>query len=1049
MSAGPFPPIRLVPAPPPEPRTWEGPEAALTGPSARGRWRVVGGPGSGKTALLADVAVAHATAGASVAVLAHSKEAAADLRADVAARLGDAAAGTGGMIRSVHSLAFAVVRAAAVARGDVEPSLVPGARQDAVVHELLEGDDPARWPERLRPALGLRGLSRQVRDLLLRAQERGLGADGLRELGERHGIAEWTAAGGFLEQYEQVMRLSGDDGRNASELVSGAVAELAADEGLLEDAAAEVLLVDDAQHLDPKSAELVGMLAARARLAVVAGDPDQAVLHFRGADGAFLAGFGDDGRRVELGGSHRLGRGLAAVADRLRTRPTGPAGHAGAVAVHVHDTAAGERADVADFLRRAHLRDGVPWRDMAVIVRGGAADSPLHRALARAGVPVRVDPTDVVLAEQRMVAAILLAMEAVVGEPDEAGWESLLTGPLGQADPVTLNRLVRAARVAHPHRRGMETLVAHLSAPAGAEPDAELLAAVGTGRGRMTLDRVRAVVDGGRAGLADGIESTLWGIWDAAGLSDALLAASLRGGAAGAAADRDLDAVMSLFDFAGDVVEDSPMMAPSTFLDHVRAQELPAGARDRRGAPRDAVSVISAHASLGRQWRVVAVAGVQEAVWPSLTTTGSLLHQQELVDLLDRGIEPGTPVSHVRARLAEERRLLHVAVSRASEQLLVTAVDAPDDVGEPSRFLAELGAAVERAADARDDGPRPAADPGADGEDTPADARDDGAPAAPAPAAEAAIPVTEEMPRVLSAAALVAELRAAVAGEEAGPGHRRRAAAQLARLAEAGVPAADPAEWWGLPAASTEEPVAEGPVRVSPSKVGRALECPLRTLLEQPEKAPAMSAGSIFHAAAEALEDGVGFADAAEEMRRGLDRVLDEPRWRMPAVLDEWEEALAGWAAWVSARPPAVVEQGIRVEVADGVVVAGRIDRLEETPDGVVAVDIKTSRQAATIAAAEADPQLATYQLALHDSGRAPAGGMLVYPRKPQKAGPTVRVQAQLAGEALEEWRGQVAAAAASLRGPGSVARPGPHCDRCRVRLACPTVAAMPGEEPR
>ncbi|MDO4610231.1 ATP-dependent DNA helicase [Corynebacterium sp.] len=1029
-AASTFPPVRLVPAPPPEERTWAGPEAALLDPAAAGRWRVLGGPGSGKTALVADVAVAHARAGASVAVLAHSKEAAAELRADVAVRLGDAAAGTGGMIRSIHSLAFAVVRAAAVARGDAEPSLVPGARQDAIIHELLTGDDPGRWPERLRPALGLRGLSRQVRDLLLRAQERGLGPDDLEGLGAAHGIAEWSAAGAFLRQYEEIMRLSGDDGRNAAELVSGAVAEIAADPSLLDAMAADVLLVDDAQHLDPKSAELVGVLAERARLAVAVGDPGQAVLHFRGADGMFLHRFGDEGRRLRLAGSHRLGDAIAAASDRFRPEPTGPAGHPGTVAVHVHDTAAGERADVADFLRRAHLRDGIPWRDMAVILRGGAADSPLHRALARAGVPVRVDPTDVVLAEQRMVAAVLLALEAIVGEPDEDAWRTLLAGPLGQADPITMNRLVRAARVAHPHRKGMETLIAHLSAPAGADPDEKLLAAVGQGRGRTALDRVRAVVDGGRAGLVDGIEATLWGIWDAARLSDILLRASLRGGAAGASADRDLDAVMALFDFAGDVAEDSPTMTPATFLDHVRAQELPTGARDRRGAPRDAVSIITAHASLGRQWRAVAVAGVQEDVWPSLTTTGSLLHQQELVDLVDRGIEPGTPVSHVRERLMEERRLFHVAVSRASEQLLVTAVDSPDDEGEPSRFIAELGAPASRSA--------------AEGPGSPADAAGAGI-----PREEAAIPVVEEMPRVLSAAALVAELRAAVVDDSAGPGRRRRAAAQLARLAEAGVPAAHPSQWWGLPANSTDAPVVDGPVRVSPSKVGRALECPLRTMLEQPEKSAAMSAGSIFHAAAEAVENGMDIADAAEELRRGLSRVLDVPGWRLDAELAEWEEALGDWARWVDGRPPAVTEEDVRAEVADGIVVSGRIDRLEDGSHGLVAVDIKTSRYPVRIEDAETDPQLSTYQLALHASGRKPGGALLAYPRKLSQGAPTLRVQAELVGEALEAWRATVVGAAESLRGPGTVASPGPHCETCRVRLACPTVAAMPGEEPR
>ncbi|WP_368858130.1 UvrD-helicase domain-containing protein, partial [Streptomyces sp. AS02] len=45
-----------------------------------------------------------------------------------------------------------------------------------------------------------------------------------------------------------------------------------------------LLLVDDAQHLDPQMAELVETIRKGAHLTVVAGDPDQNVFRFRGAD---------------------------------------------------------------------------------------------------------------------------------------------------------------------------------------------------------------------------------------------------------------------------------------------------------------------------------------------------------------------------------------------------------------------------------------------------------------------------------------------------------------------------------------------------------------------------------------------------------------------------------------------------------------------------------------------------------------------------------------------------------------------------------------------
>ena len=45
-------------------------------------------------------------------------------------------------------------------------------------------DGGARWPERLRPALATRGFAEEVRDLLMRAAERGLDGRRLRQLGK-------------------------------------------------------------------------------------------------------------------------------------------------------------------------------------------------------------------------------------------------------------------------------------------------------------------------------------------------------------------------------------------------------------------------------------------------------------------------------------------------------------------------------------------------------------------------------------------------------------------------------------------------------------------------------------------------------------------------------------------------------------------------------------------------------------------------------------------------------------------------------------------------
>ncbi len=72
-----------------------------------------------------------------------------------------------------------------------------------------------------------------------------------------------------------------------------------------------------------------------------------------------------------------------------------------------------ESALIADALRRAHLVDGVPWSQMAVIVRSvPRLGSALARTLATAGVPVDLPMPSTPLADQPAVQALLTVLEA-------------------------------------------------------------------------------------------------------------------------------------------------------------------------------------------------------------------------------------------------------------------------------------------------------------------------------------------------------------------------------------------------------------------------------------------------------------------------------------------------------------------------------------------------------------------------------------------------------------------------------------------------------------
>ena len=1068
------------------PREWSGAAAdLLAGPAPKrtGGWdpvAVVGGPGTGKTSLLVDLAVRRlSTPGVppeSVLVLTGSRRAARAVRGEISERLMTAGPGSAAtirepLVRTVHSYAFAVLRLQAAAHGNPPPRLITGAEQDAVIRELLQGeiaDGAGHWPVALRPALGMAGFARELRDLLLRTSERGIGPEGLVRLGRAHRRPEWIAAGRFGAQYEQVMLLRSAVGMEAPQasapavdaagLISGALGAFASDPALLAAERARVgyLLVDDAQQLDPQAAALVRTIGSGE--AVVAGDPDQAIFGFRGADPRFLDQLPRE-RTVLLDTTRRCARAVAdavaVISSRLPgvARQRSPAASAGSrpgdVRVRVLRSEAQEAAFVADVLRRAHLLGDVPYAAMAVIVRSTARSLPaLRRAMLAAGVPMRVPDTDLPPAKQHAVRGFLLVLRALTADGADQGFDeeaalALVTSTFGRADPVALRRLRRGLRrveLASGGDRGSAQLIRELLlAPVTDAPgnrSADALAAL-TALESEPLRRVRKILAAARTVLAEGrgVEDVLWGVWQASGLERQWMAAVGRGGAAAAQADRDLDAVLAMFEAAARYVDRLPAAGVSGFVEYLTEQELPGGFASSRNTAEsaDAVTVLTAHSAAGRQWRLVVVAGVQEGLWPALRSRGTLLGSERLVDIVSEGTDPALvdTLSRTAPLLAEERRLFLVACSRAADALVVTAVDSTGGDADlvASRFVTELIEAE----------------------------LSEGAP--PEPAAPG---------RALVLGELVAQLRAVVCSEDADGPRRELAAAQLARLAAAGVRGAHPEQWYGLTSPSTAAQLwqpADGAVSVSPSTVDLLSTCPLRWLLErhggQDGSSTAAVTGTLVHALVQAIAEHatVEVVDAA--LQQAWTAVDVGAPWFSRHELERTRGMLESFTQWwrlsrseltevaVEVGVDVVLDAGTDEETGDPltVQVRGRIDRLERDALGrLVVVDVKTSKNPISADAAQEHAQLATYQVAAAEGGvlelgaGAPSGGArLVYvARTNRKTGATQREQQPLDEDARARWRTQVVDAAAATRGPHYVAKVNDGCTHCPVRGACP-----------
>lgn len=1025
---------------------------------------VIGAPGSGKTECLVELLADRAARFGADAVLAiaATRTAAAVLRGRLATRIG--LVSTRPMARTAAALAFELAAGAAAEAGGGGIRLMSGAEQDLVIRELLlghraDGGGPA-WPEPLgAETTALPVFRTELRELLARATEYGVGPDRLAELGHQHGQPVWVAAAEFFAEYRDVLALSRERAFDLPELFRAA--ERSVQDGVGRLGELRLVAVDDAQQLTEGALRLLAALAARGVAIVAFGDPDVAVNGFRGGEtdalarlAARLGGVGAatavdaEARifRLELDRVHRgdaelrrlvssvVGRIGAAGAGRQRAaaavRPELPerpaeqldASDPGSAARRIHRVTAPSRATLAQAiardLRELHLLHGVPWSSLAVAVRSGGSIGALARTLAAAQVPTTVLAGAVPLRDAPAALALLRLLEAAItlsqGEPlgnEQA--EQLLVGPYGGLDQVGLRRLRMALRQQELATGGVRLgprLVADAIAdpirlvgvdhPAGhrAERFAELLAAI------------RSAVTSGAT-----IEELLWVAWDRSGVAPLWRETALGAGLAAEEANRALDAVVALFAAARRAVERDPAASIASFLAQVLEAEVPEDTLAAR-ARDDAVLVSTAAGLVGTEFHTVVIAGLQEGAWPDLRQRGILLGAPRL-DAVLQGLGDDAP-SHLDARaavLGDELRMLALAASRASDGLLLAAVESDDET--PSavfRMLAPLARSVPA-------GRRPLHLRGLTG----------------ALRRELTSALTEQAEGVRGAGRRTGPERAA---SDRVRFDRTEAAAALARLAAAGVPGADPTEWNGLVAVSTISPVydLDDPavrVPVSPSKLEALETNPMEwfvTNLSGGDPGLAANLGTLLHGVLERAEspDSAALWELFEA--RANELFFDAP-WQRAAGLKlarTHVDALADYLRRAAEEGSTVLgaEQPFELEAGQAVV-RGSIDRVELRDDGVHIVDLKTGSPVTADAARE-HPQLRAYQLAYLDGAvetpgpAAPlAGAELLFTKRASGSGRarrpyTVRAQARLDGEQQVEFRERLQRAAQLSAGP-------------------------------
>ncbi|MFC9052660.1 ATP-dependent helicase [Streptomyces anthocyanicus] len=1013
---------------------------------------VLAGPGTGKTTTLVESVADRIARGGDperILVLTFSRKAAVELRDRMALRIGAARAPRA---TTFHSFGYALVRAHQDSDLFVEPlRLLSGPEQDVTVRELLAGQVDlerlglahVRWPDELRACLTTRGFADEVRAVLARSRELGLGPDALAAFARRIGRPDWRAAAVFLAEYLDVLDLQGV--LDYAELVHRAVLlarrpEVAAHLTAQYDA----VYVDEYQDTDPAQVRLLHALADGGRTLVAFGDPDQSIYAFRGADVNGILDFPTafpraDGRPAPVGvlrTARRSGSGLLAAtrlltqrmpltrlpADKVRAhRELTPVRDGGRVEAYTYPTAGTELDNIADILRRAHLEDGVPWRDMAVLVRAGSRTIPtLRRALTSAGVPLDIDGDDLPLRHEPAVAPLLTALRAVAeAEADTGARTGERFGALGSeadADPradadadaggdpeidpdidpdadadayvdeggdaaTKPSRGEHAYRADEPCWLSTETALTLLTSPLAGMDAADLRRL-----GRALRDERRAAGNPLPPPSDELLAQALAEPERLAVHDPAYARGAQRLGALLRKARERLAGGGSAEEALWDLWDGTPW---PTRLERSARRGGAAG----RNADRDLDAVCALFATAARAEERTGGRG-------ALNFLEEIDAEDIAADTLARRAVRPDAVRLMTAHRSKglEWRLVVVAGVqeglwpdlRRRGSLLEADRIGRDGLAEPlspGALLAEerrlfyvaatrarerlVVTAVKAPADDGDQPSRFLTELGVE----PAD-------------------VTGRPRRPLAVAALVAELRATTVDPRVSEPLREAAARRLARLAaltdEDGrplVPSAHPYRWWGMwDPTESKVPLRDRdqPVTLSGSALDQlANTCALQWFLGREVKAdaPATTAqgfGNVVHVLADEVASGHTPADLAVLMER-LDSVwnalaFDAP-WKSAQEKANARVALERFLKWHvmdrAGRTPVASEHDFDVTLEAGeyeVRIRGQMDRVETDADGrAYVVDFKTGKQAPTSSEVARHPQLAVYQLAVRE----------------------------------------------------------------------------------
>ena len=433
------------------------------------------------------------------------------------------------------------------------------------------------------------------------------------------------------------------------------------------------VLVDEFQDTNAAQYLLVKQLARRHGNLCVVGDDDQAIYGWRGADVRHMLAFQDDfpgTTLVKLEQNYRSTQVILDAANGVIAENAARLGKTLFTPTPGGDrvsllTAADER-DEAEWLAgeftRVAAEGDVPYEGMAILYRTNAQSRPLEEAFRFRGIPYRLIGA-VSFYERREVKDLLAYLRLIANPADDEAFLRVVNVPRRGIGDASLALLVQAAAG---WRKPLLEVARGASRLAELRPNIkEALAGVAG-----LMDRLRDAV--GQADPATVLEAVLAatgyeqylaeegaeGIERVENVHELIAGAAAWAETAGGDADAE--------EGNGDGGRGTGPTMLERYLTQAALVTPVDEAKNVAG-----VTLLTAHMAKGLEWPVVAVAGLEDGLFPLGRATG----------------EPGG--------VEEERRLCYVGLTRAREKLYLSWArtryrNGRLELEQPSRFLEAL-----------------------------------------------------------------------------------------------------------------------------------------------------------------------------------------------------------------------------------------------------------------------------------------------------------------------------------------------------------------------